>query len=81
MGTIEPADVLLRTGRNDRRPGWRTTRPKWESRTARVALGEPYEVEDFHQKHTHLSHEQAKQIIRESGGDREKADAAAQKAR
>jgi hypothetical protein len=48
---------------------------------ARVALGEPYEVEDFHQKHTHLSHEQAKQIIRDSGGDREKADAAAQKAR
>ena len=29
----------------------------------RVALDQPYEVEDFHQKHTHLSHEDAKRIL------------------
>jgi hypothetical protein len=44
---------------------------------SRVALGQPYEVEDFHQKHKHLSHEQAVQIIKDAKGDREKADAMA----
>ena len=28
-----------------------------------VALDQPYEVEHFHQKHKHLTHEQAVQII------------------
>ena len=44
----------------------------------RVALDQPYEVEDFHQKHKHLSHDDAKRIIRETGGNRAKADAAAE---
>jgi hypothetical protein len=60
------ADDKTKVGRQDR---------------ARVSLSEPYEVEDFHQKHKHLSHEQAKQIIRDTKGNREKADAAAAKAR
>ena len=47
----------------------------------RVALDQPYEVEDFHQKHKHLSHDDAKRIIRETGGDRAKADAAAKQLR
>jgi hypothetical protein len=47
----------------------------------RVALDQPYEVEDFHQKHRHLTHEQALQIIREAGGDRKKADALAKQTR
>jgi hypothetical protein len=47
----------------------------------RVAGGQPYEVEDFHQKHSHISHDDAKRIIRETGGDREKADAAAERLR
>ena len=47
----------------------------------RVGLDRPYEVEDFHQKHKHLSHEQAVQIIREAAGDRKKADALAEQAR
>lgn len=47
----------------------------------RVALDQPYEVEDFHKKHKHLSHDEAKRIIRETGGNREKADAAAQQLR
>ena len=47
----------------------------------RVALDQPYEVEDFHQKHKHLSHEEAERIIRETGGNRAKADAAAQQVR
>jgi hypothetical protein len=46
----------------------------------RVALDQPYEVEDY-QKHKHLSHDDAKRIIRETGGDRAKADAAAQQLR
>ena len=41
---------------------------------ARVALDQAYEVEDFHQKHSHLTHEQAVEIIRETGGNRKKAD-------
>jgi hypothetical protein len=48
---------------------------------SRVSLSEPYEVESFHRKHQHLSHEQAIQIIKEAGGNREKADAAAAKAK
>jgi len=47
----------------------------------RVALDQPYEVEDFHQKHKHLSHEDAKRIIRETGGNRARADAAAEQLR
>ena len=47
----------------------------------RVALDQPYEVEDFHQKHKHLSHEDAKRIIRETGGKRAWADAAARQFR
>ena len=43
----------------------------------RVALDQPYEVEDFRQKHRHLSLEDAERIIRQSGGNRAKADAAA----
>jgi hypothetical protein len=34
----------------------------------RVALDQPYEVEDFHQRFNSLSHEGAKRIIRETGG-------------
>jgi hypothetical protein len=56
------ADDKTKTGSADRR---------------RVAIDQPYEVEDFHQKHKHLSHEDAKRIIRETGGNRAKADAAA----
>ena len=47
----------------------------------RIALGEPYEVEDFHQKHKHLTHDQAKAIIKETKGDRKKADAEAAKSK
>jgi len=48
---------------------------------ARVALGEPYEVEDFHQKHKHLSHEQAVDIIKKTKGNRSEADAMAERSR
>jgi len=48
---------------------------------ARVALDQPYEVEDFHQKHKHLSHQQAVDIIREAKGDRKKADQLAEQRR
>jgi hypothetical protein len=47
----------------------------------RVALNQPYEVEDFHQKHKHLSHDEAVQIIRETKGDRKKADEKAESRR
>jgi hypothetical protein len=47
----------------------------------RVASDQPYEVEDFHQKHGHLSHEEAVRIIRETKGDRKKADAMAESRR
>jgi hypothetical protein len=60
------ADDKTKTGGADRR---------------RVALDQPYEVEDFHQKHKHLSHEDAKRIIRETAGDRARADAAAEQLR
>jgi len=48
---------------------------------SRINQNEPYEVEDFHQKHKHLSHEQAVRIIKDTGGNREKADAAADRMR
>jgi hypothetical protein len=48
---------------------------------SRVNQGEPYEVEHFHQKHKHLSHDEAVRIIKEAGGNRENADAAAERAR
>jgi hypothetical protein len=48
---------------------------------SRINQSEPYEVEYFHQKHKHLSHEQAVQIIMDAGGNREKADAAAERMR
>jgi len=48
---------------------------------SRISQSEPYEVEYFHQKHKHLSHEDAVRIIKETGGNREKADAAAERAR
>jgi hypothetical protein len=60
------ADDKSKVGRQDR---------------ARVSLSEPYEVEDFHQKHKHLSHQQAVEIIKQTKGNREQADAAAEKAR
>jgi hypothetical protein len=47
----------------------------------RVALDQPYEVEDFHQKHPHLSHQQAVDIIRSTRGDRKRADEIAQQRR
>jgi hypothetical protein len=45
----------------------------------RVAASQPYEVSYFARKHG-LSREQAEKIIKQTGGDREKANAAAQKA-
>jgi hypothetical protein len=48
---------------------------------ARVASNQPYEVEDFHQIHKHLTHDQAVQIIRETGGNRKKADEIAEQRR
>lgn len=47
----------------------------------RVASSQDYEVEDFHQKHKHLTHEQAVQIIREANGNRQKADELAEQRR
>jgi hypothetical protein len=43
----------------------------------RIASDQPSEIEDFHQKHKHLSHDEAVRIIRETKGDRKKADAMA----
>ena len=48
---------------------------------ARIAGGQDYEVEDFHQKHRHLTHQQAVDIIREANGDRKKADQLAEQRR
>jgi hypothetical protein len=48
---------------------------------SRIAMGEPYEVEHFRQKHKHLSHEDAVRLIKETGGNREKADAEAERLR
>jgi hypothetical protein len=45
----------------------------------RVASKQPYEVEDFHQKHKHLSHKQALEIVKKTKGNREKADAEARR--
>jgi hypothetical protein len=47
----------------------------------RIAGGQDYEVEDFHRKHKHLTHEQAIEIIRATKGDRAKADRMAERAR
>jgi hypothetical protein len=43
----------------------------------RIASKQPYEVEDFHQKHKHLTHKQARDIIMKTKGNRAKADAEA----
>ena len=48
---------------------------------ARIAGGQDYEVEDFHQKNPHLTHQQAVDIIREAKGDRKKADQLAERHR
>jgi Protein of unknown function (DUF3606) len=45
----------------------------------RISLGEPYEIEYFRRKHPHLTHEEAVAIIQDEGGDRQKADAAAER--
>lgn len=45
----------------------------------RIALDEPYEVEYFRQKHKHLTDEEAIEIIRDARGNREEADAAAER--
>lgn len=47
---------------------------------SRVAADEPYEVEYFRRKHR-LSREKAQEIIKEAGGDRDKANALATKAK
>jgi|SoiMethySBSTD1v2_1073268.scaffolds.fasta_scaffold4243107_2 hypothetical protein len=47
----------------------------------RVALHQPYGVEGFHRKHKHLKHHEAVEIIRETKGDRKKADAIAERKR
>ena len=46
----------------------------------RVAAKQPYELSYFRRKHG-LTREQAVKIIEEAGGDREKANAAAQRLR
>jgi hypothetical protein len=46
---------------------------------SRINASEPYEVEYFHRKHPHLTREQAEEIIRDEGGNRERADAAAER--
>ena len=48
---------------------------------SRVGGDQDYEVEDFHQKHKHLTHQQAIDIIREAKGDRKKADQLAEQRR
>jgi len=45
----------------------------------RIDASEPYEVEYFHRKHPHLTQEQAVEIIKDEGGNRERADAAAER--
>jgi hypothetical protein len=40
-----------------------------------------YQLEDFHETHRYLSHEEARRIIAETGGNRPKADAAAESLR
>ena len=44
----------------------------------RINASEPYEVEYFRRKHPHLRHEQAVEIIKHEGGNRDRADAAAE---
>ena len=48
---------------------------------SRINASEPYEVEYFHRKHPHLTHEQAVEIIKDEGGNRQRADAAAERLR
>jgi Protein of unknown function (DUF3606) len=48
---------------------------------SRINASEPYELEYFHRKHPHLTHEQAVEIIKDQGGNRERADAAAERLR
>jgi hypothetical protein len=40
----------------------------------RIALSQPYEVDDFHQKHKRLSRDEAVRIIKETKGNRLQAD-------
>jgi hypothetical protein len=60
------ADDKRKVGRQDR---------------SRVAVSQNHEVEDFHHKHKHLTHQEAVLIIRESHGARKKADALAARTR
>ena len=46
----------------------------------RIAAKEPYEVSYFRRKHG-ITLEQARKIIKDTGGDREKANAAAERAK
>jgi hypothetical protein len=48
-----------------------------EQPTGGFASKQPYEVEDFHQKHKHLTHKQARDIVMKTKGNRAKADAEA----
>ena len=41
----------------------------------------PYHVDEFHRKHRHLRHHEAAEIVRETKGDRKKADAIAKQRR
>jgi hypothetical protein len=47
----------------------------------RIAAGQDYEVEGFHQKHWHLTHRQAVDIVRKAKGDHTKADQLAEQRR
>jgi hypothetical protein len=46
-----------------------------------VVLKQPYEVEEFHQKHRHLTREEALQIIKDTKGIRAEADEIAEQLR
>ena len=46
---------------------------------SRINASEPYEVEYFHRKHPHLTHDEAVAIIQDEGGNRERADAVAER--
>ena len=60
------ADDKTKIGRQDR---------------VRIAGGQDYEVVNFHQKHKHLTHQQAVAIIEQAKGDRELADRLAERMR
>ena len=53
-------------------------RKRGASDRRKVANSEPYEVDYFARKHD-ISHEQARELIRRIGNDREKLNAAASK--